>query len=121
MEASPDIIDKTAIQRLHQIGGDEFVRELVAIFLKNTPERIASALAGAGTGNMSQLLIASHSLKSSCANVGAQHMRQLAMEIEKIALNGNTAPLAGLLQQLDSAYQLARPALENLAASRHSG
>jgi two-component system cell cycle response regulator DivK len=114
---NPEIIDEMAIQRLHRIGGDELVGELIAIFLKNTPERLASAFKGADTGNMSQVLIAAHSLKSSCANLGAKKMRELAIEIEKIALDGNTTVLPGLIKKLEAAFHLARPSLEYRAAN----
>jgi CheY-like chemotaxis protein len=63
------------------------------------------------------VIIAAHSLKSSCANLGATHMRQLAIAIEKSALNGNTAALPDLIKQLDAAFQQARPALEHRAAN----
>lgn len=114
---APEIIDEVAIQRLHRIGGDELVGELIAIFLKNTPDRITSALNGADTGNMSQVMIAAHSLKSSCANLGAMRMRQLAIDIEKIALNGNNAALPELIKQLENAFQQVRPALAHRAAT----
>lgn len=109
----PDVIDETAIQRLHRIGGNELVGELIAIFLRNAPERIASALAGASTGNMSQVLLAVHSLKSSCANVGARRMRKLAIEIETIALDGDAAALPGRLRNLEEAFLKLRPLLEH--------
>lgn len=105
---APDLVDEAALQRLHRIGGNELVNELVAIFLKTTPERITAALAGIKTSNMSQVLLSAHSLKSSCANLGIKHMRQLATSIEKCALEGNATPLPDLVQQLDNAFQLSR-------------
>jgi len=106
------IIDENAMQRLHRIGGDELVRELISIFLNTTPIKIASALEGANSGNTNQVVLAAHSLKSSCANLGAQSMRLLAMEIEKTALEGNLAPLPELVRKLDAEFQRTRPALE---------
>jgi CheY-like chemotaxis protein len=110
---APDVIDETAIQRLHRIGGNELVGELISIFLRSAPERIASALAGTTTGNMSQVLLAVHSLKSSCANVGARRMRQLAVEIETLALDGDATALPGRLHNLEEAFQKVRPLLEH--------
>lgn len=111
-----DCIDEIAIQRLHRIGGNELVGELISIFLRNAPERIASAAAGAESGNMNQVMLAAHSLKSSCANLGAQHMRQLAIDIEAVALAGNSTALPDMIRKLDDAFQKIRPLLESRSA-----
>jgi len=110
---APDVIEESAMQRIHRIGGSVLVNELIAIFLKNTPERILSARAGAEVGNINQVLLAAHSLKSSCANLGAQRMRHVAAQIEKVALNGDATPLRSLIPQLDDAFQEVRHALEH--------
>lgn len=108
----PDVIDEAAMQRLLRIGGKDLVAELIAIFLKNTPVRIQAAMAAATSGRMEQVLVAAHSLKSSCANIGANRMNQIAAEIEKHAQNNANGNIAAMLRELDDAFQKVRVALE---------
>ncbi len=114
--SSLDAIDEAAMQRLRRIGGDELISELVTIFLRNTPVRIQSAREAAHSGERQQVMIAAHSLKSSCANLGARRMQQLAAEIETLALNGSTTALPDLIEKLDQSFQCVRTSLEKRAS-----
>lgn len=110
--SSPDTIDEAAMQRLRRIGGDDLINELVSIFIRNTPVRIRDAREAARSGDINQVMIAAHSLKSSCANLGARRMQQLAAEIEKNAISGEASPIPELLERLDESFQGVRASLE---------
>lgn len=107
-----DTIDEAAIQRLRKIGGEDLINELTAIFLKNTPGRIQAAREAIRSGDVNQVMLVAHSLKSSCANLGARHMQQIAAETEKIAMNGDAAPLPGLVEKLDESFRSVRESLQ---------
>jgi CheY-like chemotaxis protein len=108
----PDAIDEAALQRLLKIGGSELVGELAALFIRNTPDRIQTARDAARSGDLNQVMIITHSLKSSCANLGARRMQQISAEAEKLAINGEAAPLPGLIEQLAESFNGVRESLQ---------
>jgi HPt (histidine-containing phosphotransfer) domain-containing protein len=93
---APLIIDPQAIENLRALtpgDHDEFLREIVGIFLEDTPKRIAEleeSLAGNDTLRFTR---AAHSVKGSSSNLGALALRAVA---ERLELQSKQTGLAGV-------------------------
>ncbi len=76
------VIDPSAVDRLLRIGGARLARQMIELFLQHGPERIALAESGLAAGDIRQIEMSAHSLKSSAGNVGAVHLQRSATELE---------------------------------------
>lgn len=77
-----DPIDRAALDRLEEWGGDRLLQQMIRLFLENSPERITQIRDGLGAGDASVVERGAHSLKSSAANVGAHEVSRLAQLME---------------------------------------
>jgi len=69
----PPMIDPQALGNLRALNpgdNDEFLRELAAIFLEDTPKRITELDASLAAGDAGTFTRAAHSIKGSAANLG---------------------------------------------------
>ena len=110
-------LDPNAIENLRAINpddGGEFLRELINIFLADTPVRIAEIEQAAAAGCAADLMRAAHSIKGSAANFGAMELTQLARELENLGRAGNLAVVCASLESLRSEFARLLPALEKL-------
>jgi HPt (histidine-containing phosphotransfer) domain-containing protein len=114
-ESSP--VDPAALERLERLGGPEFVRRLIGIFLTEGPKRVAAAEAAFGSRDGAGLAYAAHSLISSAANVGATGLAQLARETERAAERGEWEALAAPVAALPGAFAAVRAELERALAA----
>lgn len=74
-------------------GGDkDFEREIIDLFLKDTPLQLTRLEAAINDGNSSNVEAAAHSIKGAAANMGAEKFRKLAQSLE---MKGKTASLQG--------------------------
>src|SRR3954470_10586089 len=94
----PDVpvIDPQAIESLRALNpgdSDQFLREIVGIFLEDTPVRIAELDQSLAAGDASKFTRAAHSIKGSSANLGAMALRAVA---EKLEHQSRTAGLGGV-------------------------
>ena len=72
MSTAP-VLDPTVIESLRALSpddGGEFLREIIGIFLSDTPERLAELDQSLGAGDQVKFTRAAHSIKGSAANVG---------------------------------------------------
>lgn len=73
--ASP--FDEVKLQELRDLGGEDFVRDLVTEFVDDATEIIASLGEVLAVGDMAEFRNMSHALRSSAANVGAKAIYEL--------------------------------------------
>ena len=92
-------IDLEAIQNLRDLNpgdGGEFLREIVGIYIEDTPKRIAELKAALASGDVATFTRAAHTIKGSSANVGAQVLKGLSERLEFMSRKeglGNAAPM----------------------------
>ena len=75
------VIDLQAIENLRALNpgdNDEFLREIVGIFLEDTPQRIAELEQSLAAGDVPKFTRAAHSIKGSSSNLGAMLLRSAA-------------------------------------------
>lgn len=97
------LIDPEAIENLRALNpgdNDEFLREIIGIFLEDTPQRIAELDQSLAANDVPTFTRAAHSIKGSSSNLGTMRLRELAEKLEhdsrKNGLGAITADLAGL-------------------------
>ena len=81
---TPDF-DLAALEKIaHQLGEARF-REIVGIFLDNTPERLQRVRSGLSSGALDDPAEALHSMKSSASILGANALERVADLMERAA------------------------------------
>ncbi len=107
MSIDPTIIDPAALRRLEKWGGPSLSQEIVELFLENGPSRMDQIRAAMDGDDLEVPERGAHSLKSSAANVGAQHVQRFAGEVELAASDGDLQTVRDLIPNLEAAYALA--------------
>lgn len=108
------VIDPQALERLKEWGGDKLAAQMVRLFLKNSGTRMEQIRTGANEANPDETERGAHSLKSSAANIGAEHLRTLATRIESAALDQDIDGMRMLLPDVEVAYQEAMSELKTI-------
>ncbi len=90
MSTEPELLDLAVVDELREsVGGDhEFVKELVAAYLAETPTYL-EAIAAAGLANDAAAMVRpAHTLKSSSAAIGAMRLSAVSKQLEFAAREG---------------------------------
>jgi len=105
-------LDITTLEKLMQLGGKEFVTQMLDLFAGYAPRKLAEARAAMQAGDLTGVQKAVHPLKSSAGNIGACLMRDLAKRIERCALDNQPDPIVQLLSELEAAYEQVKMQLQ---------
>jgi HPt (histidine-containing phosphotransfer) domain-containing protein len=111
-------IDLEAIANLKELNpGDngEFLREIVAIYIEDTPKRIAELRACLASGDVKTFTRAAHTIKGSSANVGAQILKSLGERMELISRTEGLSNVAPLVADCDAEFARVATELRRLA------
>lgn len=111
------ILDLDVIAELRELGGDEepsLVVELIGLFLRDAPTYMQEIVTGFEANDLERIQRASHTLKSSSANMGALELSGLARLIESTAKSGNLELLRELQAALGEVYEETAEALSGL-------
>jgi HPt (histidine-containing phosphotransfer) domain-containing protein len=117
----PDLptIDPDAIANLRDLNpgdGGEFLREIVTIYIEDTPKRIADLKACLASGDAPTFTRAAHTIKGSSANVGAQVLKALAERLEMISRRDGLGQVAPLIAECEAEFARAAAELKKLAS-----
>ncbi len=112
MTTEPTILDPAALERLEDWGGPGLSKEIVQLFLDHGPVRMDQIRGALDGDDLDVPERGAHSLKSSAANVGAQHVRRFASEVESAASGGDLQLVRELIPNLEQAYAQASRELE---------
>ena len=96
--------DPQAFARLNRWGGEKLIREMTALFRTEVPARLVAAREAVKAGECVTAERAAHSLKSSCAQLGAPRMRALSEQVEILSAQGTLQPVSALLDLLDQEF-----------------
>lgn len=105
--ADHPLIDQQAIENLRSLNpddADEFLREIIGIYLEDTPARFADLDQSLVAGDTPKFTRAAHSIKGSSANVGAMTVRALAEKLEHQSARQGLAEVAPLLAELKAEF-----------------
>ena len=108
------VLDLETIATLKALGGTEepdlFV-ELVDLFVTDAKSHIAALQRALEHNDMRALERTAHTLKSSCANVGAVAMAKLCFELEQLGRKSKPEGAAQLIAHTAVQYERVRAAL----------
>jgi HPt (histidine-containing phosphotransfer) domain-containing protein len=110
-------LEPSAIANLRALSPDDpaFLRELIDIFLEDSPKRLAEVEASLAQNDGPTLVRAAHTIKGSSSNFGATHLARLALEIEMHGKAGNLPAAAAIVPALKDEFGRVRDALRRLA------
>jgi HPt (histidine-containing phosphotransfer) domain-containing protein len=109
------ILDPDAIEALRALdpdGNGQFLRELVQIFVTDTPRRIQELSDALAAKDAATVMRAAHSMKGSAGNFGAAKFAGVNRDIEAKARDGKLEPVAALLPQLHAEFERVKAALQ---------
>lgn len=96
-------INIEVIETLKSLGGIDLLIELNEVFIRSSQEIINDIQTAIKTNNSNLLQEKSHSLKSSSGNMGAFHLSEICLKLEKMGqmknLSGASAVGAELAQE----------------------
>jgi CheY-like chemotaxis protein len=107
-------LDDAAVESLKELGGDDFVAEVIDTFLGEAPALVAALRTAQENGDMELLRRAAHTLKSNGQTFGAGAFSELCRELEQRAKNGEAEGAAGLVERIGDEYRALEQALAAL-------
>ena len=111
------IIDPEAIVGLRELNpgdGGEFLKEILGIYIEDTPKRIAELRASLAAGDLASFTRAAHTIKGSSANVGASALRGVAERLELVSKRDGLAGVAPIVADCEAAFARAKAELDKL-------
>jgi CheY-like chemotaxis protein len=116
-EESP--IDPAAMANLRELddGRDDLLREVIGLFLEETPPRLDTLAAAVGAGDTESLWRAAHALRSGAANLGATRVVRLCDMVEKRGRAGLLEGVVELAAELRQAVDAALSALKEIGGA----
>jgi HPt (histidine-containing phosphotransfer) domain-containing protein len=104
-------LDAGALGQLRDLGGDEFLGEVIDTFLADAPELIATLRRSLGDGSTEELRRAAHTLKSNGATLGAAEFAELCRTLEQRAKDVELDGASELVDRIEQEYEPLRDAL----------
>ena len=111
----PQVIE--GLRALSPDSGDEFLRELVDIYLQDTPERLVELERALARQDAPTVSRAAHTIKGSSSNFGAQELARLAQAIELSGKASDLAAAAAAAPGLKAEYLRVAEALKQIVAA----
>jgi CheY-like chemotaxis protein/HPt (histidine-containing phosphotransfer) domain-containing protein len=108
-------LDDRALKNLRDLGGDDFLGEVIDAFLADAPELMATLRRSLDEQSAEELRRAAHTLKSNGATLGAEQFAERCRALEQRAKAGE---LNGASQVVDRIEQEYRPLAETLSTLR---
>ncbi len=107
-------IDAAALDDLRELGGDDFVAEVIDTFLADAPALLATLRRSLDEGNAEELRRAAHTLKSNGATLGAGDFSEHCRELEQLAKSGELQGAPDLVARVEREYEGLEEALADL-------
>jgi two-component system, sensor histidine kinase and response regulator len=107
------IFDKASLLRRVE-GDEEFLADLVSLFLEDIPRQISILEEALGNNNTFHCERVSHSIKGASANLGAESLRMVATEMEATVKNGDMIVATALFERLKKEFAAFEMNLANL-------
>jgi HPt (histidine-containing phosphotransfer) domain-containing protein len=107
-------IDLAAFDTLKQMAGEDFIGQLIETFLEDAPKLIRELQTALKAKDAETFRRAAHSLKSNAASFGANHLSELAKELEMLGREKKLNDLGDRLRILEEAYKSVAKELEGL-------
>ena len=116
--APEEVVDASALAALRDLQGagrPDLLAELIAVYLRDTPPRLAALHEAVARTDAEALRRAAHGLKGSSSQIGAVQVARLCAELEHQAGATDLRGVAETLRRLDEAFGRVRAHLQALA------
>lgn len=100
-----------ALKSLQSEGDDGFLKEMVELFLNDTPLRLNDMEAALQDGQQPEFVRAVHSIKGASSNFGADDLHALCAEVEQMGRAGKMAEAGARIEAVHAEYERVRMAL----------
>ncbi len=107
-------LDAAALQNLRDLGGVEFLTEVVDVFLADAPALLTSLRSSLERQDTEELRRAAHTLKSNGATLGATAFAELCRTVERQARAGSLDGVSQLVDRIEHEYRTLQEALASL-------
>jgi len=108
------LIDPKAWEAMKSMTEPEFLRELMDVYLSDSPQLIEQINSGLAAGDVETVRRAAHTLKSNSASFGANRLASAARELEMIARGGTLDGAALKLKSVEAEFIRLLPILTEL-------
>ena len=100
------------------MNNDDLVKEVIDIFMEDTPARLVALRASLSSGDMENATLQSHSIKGAAATVSAERMREVALDMEKACREGVDADhVMSMLPSLEREFEELKLFVGNMGRS----
>jgi CheY-like chemotaxis protein/HPt (histidine-containing phosphotransfer) domain-containing protein len=113
-------LDDGALASLRDLGGDEFLSEVIDAFLADAPSLVATLRRSLDEGTAEELRRAAHTLKSNGATLGAAGFAEQCRALEQRAKAGELDGAAELVNRIEQDYGPLEEALSALRWESHA-
>jgi len=103
-------LDASILEELRAMAGPEALRETIALFVSGVDKNLAALREQ--QADYKALARTAHSLRGSCAVIGARRMAELGEQLEELARACAGEGIAELILEIESEYGLTLTALE---------
>ena len=107
-EGDPRVTD---LQPLIESGMGDIVPQLIEIFLETAPRTIETARKALDDSHARELAEAAHSLRGSCGNFGAVHLRELCKRLEDVGRGESLRAAPELFESVEEEFGRVRAEL----------
>src|SRR6185437_5105562 len=107
-------LDDSALANLRDLGGDDFLAEVIDAFLADAPGQVATLRRSLDEGSREELRRAAHTLKSNGATLGAAGFAGLCRDLEHRAKAGELDGASELVERIEQEYAPLEEALSAL-------
>ena len=97
-------LDEDALKNLRDLGGDDFLGEVIDAFLADAPELMATLRRSLDEQNAEELRRAAHTLKSNGATLGAERFADLCRDLEQRAKAGELDDVPQLVDRIEHEF-----------------
>lgn len=100
--AAPEAVDMAVFRAFKEIQAEDepdLIVELINLYLKDAPVKLASMQEAVAEENVGSLGRAAHSLRGSSASIGAGHVAALCEKLERVDSTGQAAAIIDRLEQ----------------------
>jgi len=109
-------LDDGALANLRDLGGDEFLGEVIDAFRADAPALLETLRHSLESGNAEEVRRAAHTLKSNGATLGAKDFAELCRSLERRAKDGELGDASELVDRIEQEYSLLEEALSALVS-----
>ncbi|MGF9757501.1 ATP-binding protein [Microvirga sp. 0TCS3.31] len=116
-DAHSSVIDESLLAELEQLGGREFILNLVEEFFSDAERLIAELRSAAAAGDSHRFRLEAHGLQSASANVGAGTVHEICVSWRRITSADLAKSGAGQVERLARALELTHDLLKKRLSS----